>query len=137
MPNKKFLIGVSVFLLAILTGAVFLVVYVGHNTNGQASVAKVDSGVATCKTMAESTTPANVNDEWRKNRLSVFTGSQYQDLRMAGVNFTNAAYDIVTKMTNVKDVEELNALNSKLETTHAELRTACANHGVTLPPLSS
>lgn len=136
MPNKKFLIAVAVLFLVVFTGAVFLIAHIGSNTSGQTSIAKVDSGVATCKEMATSTTPADVNDEWRQKRLAVFAASEHQDLRVAGANFTEAAYKMTTELASA-DMEKLKALDSALEKTHAELRTACANHGVQLPPLSS
>lgn len=140
MSNKKFLIGVSVFLLALLVGAVFLVVHVGNNaqnSSGSKSVAStVDSGVAVCKEMAAPAPHPTLDETWRSMRVSAFENSRYQDLRIAGVNLTNAAYTMEKELKD-SDITELNELNSKLETTHAELRTACKNHGIELPALGS
>lgn len=95
-----------------------------------------DSGVAVCQHMASSSTPAELDDEWRQERLTEFGLSKHEDLRRAGTEFTEAAFKMNEEMEDA-DLEKLNELNSNLVTKHAVLRNACKNHGVNVPTLSS
>lgn len=136
MPNKKFLLAVSVFFLVLLTGAIVLIVHVGNNTDGGTSVSQSDdSGVAVCKVMAAPAEHPKLDDEWLKERLTAFGNSRFEDLRTAGTDVTNAAYRLENEMANAKSVEELDQMTGDLQTAKVALRQACENHGVSMTSL--
>lgn len=99
-----------------------------------------DTGVAACQSFADKaksgkqeSTSKITADEYHQLR-DVFAHSRYGDLRDAGTKFV----DVVWQLSQLGDDAGFAALGfiGPLMSDYASLTGACANHGVTLPPLT-
>jgi hypothetical protein len=95
-----------------------------------------DSGIAVCQEMASSSTPANLDMNWRNKRLTEFGLSKHEDVRTAGTQFVDVAFRMNSELKNFT-LDELTEMNDNLLNKHAVLRNACAKHGVTIPALTA
>lgn len=130
--NKRYIIPT----IAVLAIALTLVVGVIRMFGSEAVNIQQDSGISVCKEMASSSGPAELDDDWRKQRLTEFGLSKDEAIRTAGTNFVEAAYTMNLRLAD-SDLEQLEELNSNLATKHAVLRNACANKGINIPALNA
>jgi hypothetical protein len=122
--------------IAVLVIALTLVVGVIRMFAPETVTAQKDSGVSVCMQMAKSSSPATLDEEWRKQRLTEFGLSKDEAIRTAGTNFVEAAYTMNLRLAD-SNQQQLDELNSNLVTKYAVLRNACANKGVTIPALDA
>ena len=111
-------------IIGLVVGAIIFVASMAAGTT-----ALKDSGITACQNLADNTgKPAA---EKKPVTSKDFETSGYTDLKVAGTDF------VATVKSNTDDEDLAGALGavSKLHTQYAILQTACANHGVNLPPL--
>lgn len=94
-----------------------------------------DSGIAVCQEMATPST-TELDLDWRNKRLTEFGLSKHEDVRTAGTQFVEVAFQMNSALKDYT-LEELDEMNAKLLNKHAVLRNACANHGVNIPALNA
>ncbi|HEY2793709.1 MAG TPA: hypothetical protein VGJ28_15200 [Micromonosporaceae bacterium] len=121
----------ALVLLVLLGGVVTLIV--GHF--------RTDGGVNECKTLATSIktgngapTSSGTFDEKAYHALrDPFNDSRYSDLRTAGTRLADEIWQLAGngRQPTISDLGTL----AQVEATYGDLVSACANHGVTLPPL--
>lgn len=112
-------------ILGLIAGAI---IFVASLAAGTSTLIK-DSGVTACQTLLDNTSKPAA--EKKPVTSHDFETSGYTDLKVAGTDF------VATVKSNTDDEDLAGAVGavSKLHTQYAILQTACANHGVNLPPL--
>jgi hypothetical protein len=92
-----------------------------------------DSGVKECKLLTSDQSTADPFGTTYKAARNRFSDSRYNDLRTAGTRLM----DVIWTSTRGGRVDVSMADSGPFFAAYADLTTACANHGVTLPPLSA
>lgn len=101
-----------------------------------------DSGVSACEKMAENVGKKNVKggtDPWGEPEYQAamlpFESSKHADIKVAGTNMVTTIYNLEKQSNNDEDLGGALVTLSTIQTQWGQLQTACANHGVTVPPL--
>lgn len=101
-----------------------------------------DSGVSACEKMAENVGKKNVkggDKTWGEPEYQAamlpFENSQHADIKVAGTNMVTTIYNLEKQSNNVENLGGALVTLSTIQTQWGQLQTACANHGVTVPPL--
>ncbi|WP_173158345.1 hypothetical protein [Phytohabitans suffuscus] len=138
--NIGLTIGVAVAVVAVAFGALLMIRATGVVPAGVPLAGK-DTGVAACEAIAEDNKLAGNNpdetltaEEYRRVR-KMFADSRHAAIRDNGVKIV----DIAWQMRDMKDEDALAALplvGSMMEA-YAGLAGGCAEHGITIPPITS
>lgn len=119
--------------------SMFLLGAMLYHTSGN-PLAK-DSGITACEDMAanvkagkKSSSSAKMTELQRDQKLLPFQNSQYPDIKVAGGNLVETIYKADHMQTDDGIASSI-VLLTTIQTQYAALQTACANHGVNLPPL--
>lgn len=133
--------------LLIAAGAVVALLLVGGGTFAVLRAYNVgplkDSGLATCEAIRDNKNKNKSSgddkikaDEYLKLRKK-FSGSRYDDIRDSGTKFVDLVrqFDGTDKNSDGALGMAL-VLGGQLVQSYSSLSGACANHGVTIPPLS-
>ncbi len=131
--------GVGAALVAVL------IVVLGWAGVGPASRLHADSGVRACKDVATGDTAGGTRsnagdvtmsqDDYRRIR-GQFQGSRFADLRGSGTHFVDLVWQIGRMLRAGGDpLTSAIAYGGEVFSAYSDLSGACANHGVTLPPL--
>ncbi|MDQ7903482.1 hypothetical protein RB614_03010 [Phytohabitans sp. ZYX-F-186] len=141
--NAGLIIGVAVAVVAVAFGALLVVRTTGAVPAGVPLVGK-DTGIAACEAIAEDNELAGnspdetlIVEEYKRVR-KMFSDSRHDAIRDNGVKII----DIVWQMRDMKDEDALAALAAlplvgTMMEAYAGLAGGCAEHGITIPPITS
>lgn len=99
-----------------------------------------DSGVSACKKMAENVGKNDgENEVWGEAEYQAarmpFESSKHADIKVAGSNIVDTIWQMEKQSRSEQDLGGALVTLTTVQTQWAALQTACANHGVTVPPL--
>lgn len=129
---------VLAILLAVITTGAFLILSALDKSGAVAT----DSGVSACKAMADTVGKnSDSQEKWGEPEYQAarmpFESSKHADLKVAGTNLIDTVYKVQNQNLDDADFGEAMVTLQTLQTQWAALQTACANHGQTLPALST
>lgn len=125
---------VLLFIFGIMFGGVILISKAFGSASGS-----TDSGVAACKRMAENVGKSNKNETWGEPEYHAarmpFESSSHADIKVAGTNIVDTIWQMEKQSKDEENLGGALVTLTTVQTQWAALQTACANHGVTVPPL--
>lgn len=128
--------------LALLFSVLFGGTMAIFNALDDSKFSSKDSGISACEKMAENANKKDVkggDKTWGEPEYQAamlpFENSQHADIKVAGTNMVTTIYNLEKQSNNDEDLGGALVTLSTIQTQWGQLQTACANHGVTVPPL--
>lgn len=146
MRNRKVVNFIILLIVTMVAVASVALIVQGTTDEGirwqQAAKSKVDSGVTACKNMANEADNPATGDHKPMTKEDVlvakrpFLTSKHSDIRYAGTNIIDTIYK-ADEYVEKGDLGSSLTLLGDIQNQWYELRLACANHGVKVPPLKT
>jgi hypothetical protein len=146
MSNRKLVNLAIVSIITLLAVALVSLIVQGTTEEAKhwqkASAPKTDSGVTACKNMAKEANNRVTGDTKPLSKEDAlvaktpFLTSKHDDIRHAGTTIIDTIYNANVAVEK-GDLGSSLTLLSDIQSQWGELRLACANHGVKVPPLKT